>query len=242
VNLWHRIEPFVYSRRNIVGSALALVGLGLIALGITGGVIGLGVVAGLYAIGYLVTPPERGLALTLFNTEDTRDIRAGLDRLLRSIRYRVADDVFQKCGSIAHSIVMTLPANGAGIDPADPNVNLVRQTALSYLPQALDAYLAIPRIYAERKVLDSGKTAHDVLMDQLNVMDARMRNVADAIAKNDTDRLMSNVRFLQERFAESALQVAGAKAGTTDTTDTSDATGTTDTAPASDASKGPRIL
>ena len=217
MSLWHRVEPFIYSRRNIVGSALGLVGLALLALGVTGGVIGLGVVAGLYAIGYLVTPPERGLSLTLFNTEDTRDIRSGLDRLLTSIRYRVADDVFQKCGSIAHSIVMTLPANGTGVDPVDPNINLIRQTALNYLPQALDAYLAIPRMYAERKVLDNGKTAHDVLMDQLNVMDAKMRDVAEAVAKNDTDRLMANVRFLQERFANSQLQVAGAKAAATDT-------------------------
>ncbi len=217
MSLWHRIEPFVYSRRNIVGSALALVGLGLLALGVTSGVIGLGVVAGLYAIGYLVTPPERGLRLTLFTTEDTRDIRAGLTQLLTSIRYRVADDVFQRCGSIAHSIVATLPADGAGVDPADPNVNLIRQTALSYLPQALDAYLAIPRIYAERKTLDNGKTAHDVLMEQLNVMDGKMHEVAEDIAKNDTDRLMANVRFLQERFADSQLQVAGAKQAVTNT-------------------------
>jgi hypothetical protein len=231
VSLWKRVEPFIYSRKNIVGSALGLVGLALLFFGVTGGIVGLGVVAGLYAIGYLVTPPERGLALTLFNTEDTRDIRAGLDKLLSSIRYRVADDIFQKCGSIAHSIVMTLPANGAGIDPADPNVNLIRQTALSYLPQALDAYLAIPRIYAERRQLDNGKTAHDVLMDQLNVMDAKLHDVADAVAKNDTDRLMSNVRFLQERFADSQLQVAGVKAAATDTT-------SGDSPPAG----GPRIL
>ncbi len=191
----------------------------MLLFGITSGAIGLVVVAGLYAIGYLVTPPERGLRLSLFNTEDTRDIRSGLERLLSSIRFRVADDVFQKVGSIAHSIVVTLPADGGGVDRADPNVNLVRQTALSYLPEALNAYLAIPRLYAERRPVADGKTAHDVLMNQLNVMDAKMHEVADAIAKNDTDRLMANVRFLQDRFADSALQVSANKAGAADSSD-----------------------
>jgi hypothetical protein len=212
VSFFHRIEPFLYSRRNIVGSALALFGLGLLFLGITSGIIGLGVVAGLYAVGYLATPPERGVSLTLFDTQDTRDMSQGLQKLLNSIQGRVSDDVYQKVGSIAHSIVMTLPQNGTGIDPADPNVNLIRQTALSYLPEALNAYLAIPRIYAERRPVDGTKTAHDVLMDQLDVMDTRLRETADAIAKNDTDRLMSNVRFLQERFANSSLELDPAKA------------------------------
>jgi len=208
-----RIEPFLYSRRNIVGSALAIFGLGMLFLGVTSGLIGLGAVVGLYAVGYLATPPERGVSLTLFDTQDTRDMTQGLQKLLASIQGRVSDDVYRKVGSIAHSIVVTLPQNGGGIDPADPNVNLIRQTAISYLPEALNAYLAIPRIYAERRPVDGAKTAHDVLMDQLNVMDTRLHETADAIAKNDTDRLMSNVRFLQERFADSALQLDQAKVG-----------------------------
>ena len=215
MSLLHRIEPFLYSRKNIAGCLLAVGGLALYFLGITGGLIGLGVIAGLYAIGYLVVPPERGVAVTLFNTQDTRDITEGLNKLLVSIRFRVADDVYNEVGSIAHAIVETLPSNGTGINPADPNVNLIRQTALSYLPQALDAYLAIPRLYAERRPVQDGKTAHDILMDQLNLMDTKMKEMANAIAQNDTDRLLANARFVQERFASSSLQLTSAKVGAT---------------------------
>ncbi len=143
----------------------------------------------------------------LSDSRDARDIRDGLNKLMTSIRFRVADDVFNRVGSIAHSIVQTLPGDGESFDATDPNVNLVRQTALAYLPQALDAYLAIPRIYAERRPIASGKTAHDVLLEQLNIMDVKMHEVAEDIARHDTDRLMSNVRFLQERFADSTLQL-----------------------------------
>ena len=211
MSFFRRIEPFLYSRKNIAGSLLGIGGLALLFLGVTSGAIGLAVVAGLYGIGYLVVPPERGLAVTLFGTRDTRDITGGLTRLLDSIRNRVADDVYNEVGSICHSIVETLPANGAGIDPADPNVNLIRQTALNYLPQALDAYLAIPRMYAERRTVQGSKTPHDILMDQLNLMDSKMKEMANAIAQNDTERLLANARFVQERFASSSLQLTPAK-------------------------------
>jgi len=143
--------------------------------------------------------------VTYAATADGREIRNGLERLLLATNSRVADDVYQKVGSIAHSIVVTLPEDGSGIDRTDPNINLVRQTALSYLPEALNAYLAIPRVYAERRPVEGGRTAHDLLMEQLTVMDERMHEVADAIAKNDTDKLLANVRFLQERFSSSQL-------------------------------------
>ena len=210
---FRRIEPFLYSRKNIAGSLLGIGGLALLFLGVTSGVIGLAVVAGLYGIGYLVVPPERGLAVTLFGTQDTHDITDGLTRLLVSIRNRVAADVYNEVGSICRSIVETLPQNGTGIDPADPNVNLIRQTALNYLPQALDAYLAIPRMYAEGRPVQDGKTAHDILMDQLKLMDSKMKEMANAIAQNDTERLLANARFVQERFASSSLQLTPAKVG-----------------------------
>jgi len=211
VSFFHRIEPFLYSRKNIFGCLLGIGGLALLFAGITSGLIGLGVVAGMYAIGYLVAPPERGVAVTLFDTQDSHDITEGLNKLLVSIRFRVADDVYNEVGSIAHEIVQTLPQNGAGIDPADPNVNLIRQTALSYLPQALDAYLAIPRIYAERRPVQDGKTAHDVLMSQLDLMNSRMKEMADAITQNDTQRLLANARFVQDRFATSSIQLSPEK-------------------------------
>ena len=37
-----------------------------------------------------------------------------------------------------------------GMSAIDPTVMLIRQTALHYVPKALNDYLAIPRMYAER--------------------------------------------------------------------------------------------
>jgi hypothetical protein len=146
--------------------------------------------------------------IAMFDSDDADEIRTGLQRLLNTIRGRVADDVYQAVGRICYSIAQTLPTNGRPSDPTDPNVNLIRQTGLNYLPQALDAYLSIPRTYAERRPVVSGKTPHDILMDQLNLMDTKMREAAEDLARSDTERLLTNARFLQERFATSSLQPA----------------------------------
>lgn len=207
MSVFRRLEPFLYSRRNIAGSVLALGGLGLYFAGITGGVLGLPIVAALYAIGVLVVPGERGLDLRLSAAQDAGEVKAGLARLLDTIRNRVADDIYLRVASIRDSILATLPGPNAAVDAADPNVYLIRQTALEYLPSALAAYLALPRAFAERRAVAGGRTPHDVLVDQLDLMAAKMQEVAEDIVRHDSDRLLANGRFLAERFAPSSLRI-----------------------------------
>ena len=52
----------------------------------------------------------------------------------------------------------------------------------------------------------SGHTK-DVLMDQLTLLQSKMSEVADDVHRNDTDRLLANGRFLEERFGRSALSL-----------------------------------
>lgn len=213
-----RLEPFVYSRRNIAGCVLALGGLALYLLGITGGLIGIGLIAGLYGLGFLVVPPERGVPHTLDPSQDADKVRYELERLIISIRGRVADDIYARVQSIRNSILATLPPDGAaGQSLTDPNVYLINKTALAYLPQALDTYLALPRIYAERRAVAEGRTPHDVLLEQLSLMDSKLHEVAEDAVRNDTEKLLANGRFLQERFSTSALKPTPAQVGVDNT-------------------------
>jgi len=212
--LWRRVEPFLYSRRNIAGCLLAVGGLALYALGITSGLIGLGLVAALYAVGYLVVRPERGVPHTLDPDQAADNVRTELDRLVISIHGRVADDIYVRVQNIRDSILATLPQDGQpGQSLADPNVYLIRKTALAYLPQALDAYLAVPRLYAERRTVADGRTPHDVLLEQLSLMDTKLHEVAEDLVHNDTEKLLVHGRFLQERFADSTMNLTPTQVG-----------------------------
>ena len=207
-----RFEAFLYSRRNIVGSALALAGLGLHFVGLVGGLAWLPITVGLYAIGVLLVPGERDLDIRLGAAEDSAEIRDGLARLVRSLRGKVADDLLAKVVGIQGSILGTLEIEGSMGDGADPNVYLIRQTALAYLPDAFQTYLRMPRIMAERRAIAGGRTPHDVLLDQLDLMDRRLADVGDDLARHDSDKLLANGRFLAEKFGVSSLSLV-AKAG-----------------------------
>jgi len=209
------IEAYLYSKRNIVGSALAVAGLILHFSGLVAGPLWLPITIGLYAIGALLVPGEKELELRLGAAQDAAEIRSGLDRLLRSIKGRVADDLYAKAVSIQGSILATLTAEAAPGDGADPNVYLIRQTALSYLPEAFQTYLRMPRLVAERRRVADGRTPHDVFFDQLDLMDTRLADVADDIARHDSDKLLANGRFLAEKFGRSSLELGEAAVAAT---------------------------
>jgi hypothetical protein len=202
-----RLEGFLYSRRNIVGSLLAIGGLALHFVGLIGGFAWLPITAGLYLIGVLLVPSEQGLALELGAAQDASEIRDGLERLLRALKGKVADDLYAKVVRIQGSILGTLETEGTAGDRADPNVYLIRQTALAYLPDALSTYMRMPRVMAERRAIAGGRTPHDVLLDQLDLMDRRLEDVADDIARHDSDKLLANGRFLAEKFGVSSLHL-----------------------------------
>ena len=212
-----KLEPYLYSRKNIAGCLLALGGLALHFSGLIVGIQWLPITVGLYLIGALLVPGERSLDLRLDATADDKTIRSALDQLVKSIQGRVPDDILLRVTHIRDSILVTLGnGNGAAVGSAgrptvDPNVYLIRQTALSYLPEALNAYMALPRMYANRS-LGGRKSAHDTLLDQLNLMDQKMAEVAEAIVAHDAERLEAHGRFIAEKFGGSTLDIGAAAA------------------------------
>jgi hypothetical protein len=202
-----RLEAYLYSRRNLVASLLAIGGLVLHFVGLVGGVAWLPITLGLYIIGALLVPGERGLEISIGAAQDAAQVRDRLERLMKALRGKVADDLYAKVGSIQASILATLATEGAPGDGADPNVYLIRQTALAYLPDAFSTYLRMPRAVAERRAIAGGRTPHDVLLDQLDLMDRRLADVADDMARHDSDKLLANGRFLADKFGVSSLQL-----------------------------------
>ena len=223
-----RVSEYLYSWKNIAGCVLALVGLGLHFSGLIEGLQWLPITVGLYLIAALLVPGEKSVGLNLDQAASLSDVRKALDNLLRSIQGRVPADIYARVASIQASVLVTLgagngtanvPVNGVGAGGADgagggaansmvsdPNVYLIRQTALSYLPEALNGYLALPSMYRDRS-LPGRKSAHDTLLDQLNLMDQKMHEVAEAMVAHDTDRLEAHGRFLAEKFGGSSLDI-----------------------------------
>ena len=83
--------------------------------------------------------------------------------------------------------------------PFSQDLHIVRQTAAEYLPRTIAAYLALPGD-DDPPVAASGKTVLQELMEQLQLLDSRLDDVAHDLQRRDLDRLLANRRFLEERF------------------------------------------
>lgn len=198
-----RLLRYLYSNRNLAGSAAALAGLGLYFTGVVGELWPV-VVGGLYGIGALAVPPTR-----------TYDLRGGLDpsNLNRAmaeqagrLRGRVPDDILAAVGRV-HTLVGEILSRRDALPPASPDAFVVERTALDYLPTALESYLNLPRAYANRVPISDGRTARQVLLAQLALLEAKLGEVLEAIAKGDTDRLLAHGRFLEDRFGRSEIDL-----------------------------------
>lgn len=194
---------FLYSTPNIVGSVLGLVGLGSYFLGIVNQ-FWLLIVVGLYLIGVFVTPKNPTYDLQLRNQLTVEDIRAELEELIRKVRGKLPKDVLERVNSIKNSIVEVLPQI-VDLGSSDYNIYLIQQTALDYLPSALQSYLNLPKAYANLQPVKDGKTAKQLLVEQLDLLDGEMKQVVQEVYANDTQQLIVHGRFLQDKFQKSLL-------------------------------------
>lgn len=200
-----RIRRFLGSPGHVVGALLGIVGIVMLNVGLISGLLAVGVIAGLYAIGYfLASRPQIAADIGVAPAKDADKIEVGLDQMLSTIRRRISPDIYQVVLNIRDAIVFTL--DHAGEMQTDPDIYAVRQTAMTYLPEALSKYIALPRAYAERQVVDKGKTSHDILLDQLRLMETKVQEVADAVIERESQRLVTHGRFIADRFGQSNLE------------------------------------
>lgn len=107
----------------------------------------------------------------------------------------------QRVAETVHEMVPRLDRLGAGSQQA----HTVVATATSYLPEAVDAYLRLPRDFADRRVVDRGKTSLMILCDQLDLLGATIDKISDAVSRADAVALVAHGRFLEEKFGTSGL-------------------------------------
>ncbi len=194
---------YLYSGKNIVGSTLALFGLVLFFTHVITAGFWPFVVGAMYAIGAVLAPgpPKVALSGTSF---DPDSIRRSLQRQMSIATGKPPPDLPPRPQDIADTIMGILP-HYADFPPGSPDLFVVGRTATDYLPSALQAYLNLPRAYATLHKMPNGKTADQVLSDQLTLLDSKMNEVADAVHKKDSDALLANGRFLEEKFGASPL-------------------------------------
>lgn len=201
---------YLVSARNLVGCALALVGLVLHLFGLLGPFpVWLLVVVALYAAGALLWPRRRPKVKDAF---DPQEIRRALDHAYQMTHGRLPADSQSRVARIRAEVLELLP-HAAEFPPGSQDLFVLRRMATDYLPTTIEAYLALPASYATGRVVQDGKTPLQVMNEQLELLDTQMAEIAEAVHKRDSDRLLANGLFLEEKFGRGLTPPADQQGG-----------------------------
>lgn len=128
------------------------------------------------------------------------DILASLDGVEQLIASGTLPAVVRsRAARVTKLVRQTLPRLGSlGLGSYDSYS--VVATATDYLPEAIGAYLRLPRDWADSRPVENGKTPLLLLIDQLDLLGATMEKIYDAANSTDAAALITHGRFLRERF------------------------------------------
>jgi hypothetical protein len=190
---------YLYSTRNILACAIALAGPALLFLGIIqqGWLL---ITAALYGVGYFATPAPQVVDTELTQTLSFDALLEQLDRVVKAARPHLQAGMIAHLDGIRRSIQEVLPRLKEG--GFNDNLFIVRETISRYLPETLANYITLPAVFRATHVLKDGKTARDLLRDQLAVLDEQMKQVVVNVARGDADALLANGQFLEAKFRE----------------------------------------
>jgi len=198
-----RLPIYVYSNRNIAGSLLALGAVGAYFLGVIHEFWYV-IAAGSYGIGALAARDSALIETNLNDQMNVHDAVAGVQKLAADAQRQLPPDIASLVGEIATAVAEVLPQLAArGV--ADSAFTDVRSTATSYLPDTLNAYLSVPAAYRNTAIIADGKNARQIVVEQLTVLAAKMKEIAQNAVSDDAQALLSNGRFLKERFATAPM-------------------------------------
>jgi hypothetical protein len=202
-----RLLLFLYSTPNIVGSAFGVVGLGLFF----GGIINdwwLAIVAGLYAVGWLATPRDRGLEIELREQAAHASLLEQIDDLMARSRRRLPREAFEKLQTIRAILDSLMPKlqglSDAGAVAMEQMITVVNAVTRD-LPTTIANYVRLPEAFANLHHIEHGKTARQLLLEQLDVLQVQLSRIADSAFREDAEALILNGRYLREKFHSTAF-------------------------------------
>jgi hypothetical protein len=190
------ITTYLTSRRNLAGSSLAVVGAGL-ALVDPVGPAGMLLVVGFYALGALAFPTNPAVGRYGW---DPKDLLKALADEICAVSSRVPPAVIERIQRIELTIRSEILPGIDRLPPGSLELYLIERTARDYLPAAVDAYLRLPADYVSAQPASRGRSALQVLVEELDLLDDEMRRIAELVHRTDMDRLLAHRRFLVDRF------------------------------------------
>ncbi|GIG56262.1 hypothetical protein Lfu02_06340 [Longispora fulva] len=171
------ISRYLQSTRNLVGSGLGLLALGLHALSLAGRYWPL-VVAGSYLAGALSTPPDRRVALR--EPEPAEELRTSLTRLTTTVGQHEVRLPLSALEHVRRTVAMLDELLKVPVDlAANPENWFTVHTVIGVeLPTAVLTFLNQPRWHS---ALPGVRPGEMTLIDELEAIETKVAAVSDAV-------------------------------------------------------------
>lgn len=189
---------FLRSRANFSGSAAAL--LVLIAhlfdfIGPGWWYLALGAYVGA-SLPFILRKPAPRLMREMHTAEALQYLREELLPKLPSQPRQVLEDIINTVDSLMPRLK---EMESQGLVEASSRA-MLKQTVTQLLPDAANTYLRLPPDYANQVALQGNKTAQDLLLDQLHMLQEHVNELEANLLSSDVNRLLANGRFLQDKL------------------------------------------
>lgn len=193
---------YLYSTRNIAGCLLALMGLGAYF----GGLIEswwLPITLGLYAAGALAVPSREIIDVALYRRYDGERLVEGVRELIARSGKQLPEEALAILRRVPDALAPLVPRlTGQGDAPMLPpsQVQTVLGAITRDLPETVAGYLRLPPAFANLHPLEGGKTAKQLLVDQLQLLHGQLEKISHAAFADDAQALVVNGQYLKEKF------------------------------------------
>ncbi|GIJ00340.1 hypothetical protein CLV28_0068 [Sediminihabitans luteus] len=132
------------------------------------------------------------------------EILAAVDRVQERLDASVPRAVTARVQRISDTVDEMVPRLDR-LAVGSAQAHTVVATATSYLPEAVGAYLRLPRDFADTRPVDQGRTALMLLCDQLDLLGSTLDRISDAVSRQDADALVAHGRFLADTLGRSSI-------------------------------------
>lgn len=203
-----KLQKFIFSNKNIVGLVCASI---VVALGFLGIVKHLWFLVACiaYAFGYLVGPKEKQVVFYHVKGESMQDYIGFLNKFLRTSLDNEklsleAKTILQNITKNAVELLTFLQEKDTVDSSSEEMINL-KSIFDTYIPKLINQFSRLPQQYANNVKTSTGKTATQMLVEQLTLLEHKIQEISYGMYEDDVTALKVNGRFLKEKFDNNDL-------------------------------------
>jgi hypothetical protein len=203
-----KIQKFLFSNKNILGCALTSIVLVLALIGIMKS-FWLPIAVMAYIFGYVAGPADKKIKFYHYEGQSLNDYIGFINKMKNTVM--ASEKVPQEAKEILHSISQNATELITFVQEANKNTSfnedIINFTSIfdSYLPNIINQYSKLPSKYANEIKSSNGKTAKQMLIEQLTVLDQKVKEIAYGMYEDDVTALRANGNFLKEKFGKTNL-------------------------------------